>query len=139
MLSLLASPSPHRSLSRHHPAVSAVIVCPHGIPYTIRYSLSPSLSLCNFQGQALPASLPSPHDNLKGPPPSVSKNCVLDVRIKILNSLGDKPKLHQLKFLKAGGEKLLIIQKVAVNWEDLALFLEFDYDVIKMIREDTNK
>ena len=55
----------------------------------------------------------------------------------MLNSLGDEPKLHQLKHLKVGGEKLQIIQKVAVLWEDLALLLEFDYGVIKIIREDT--
>ena len=30
----------------------------------------------------------------------------------------------------------MIVQKVATRWEDLALFLDFNYDVIKIIRDD---
>ena len=30
----------------------------------------------------------------------------------------------------------MVIQKVASRWEDLALFLDFDYSLIKIIRED---
>ncbi len=48
----------------------------------------------------------------------------------------DKPKLHQLRLLRVGGEKVLIIQKVAVHWVGLALLLKFDYSVIKIIREN---
>ncbi len=48
----------------------------------------------------------------------------------------DRPELHQLRLLRVGDEKVLIIREVGYCWEELALVLEFDYSVIKFIRHD---
>ncbi len=50
--------------------------------------------------------------------------------------VGAKPKLHQLDRLKVGDKHKKIIEKVGVNWERLALRLEFDHCVIATIKEN---
>ena len=47
---------------------------------------------------------------------------------------GDKPKLYQLDLLK----DKRIIQEVGVDWEKLASRLQFDYKVIRTIKEDNS-
>ena len=41
-----------------------------------------------------------------------------------------------MKVLAVGGEKVRVVQEVAVHWKDLAMALRFDYSLIKIIRED---
>ena len=52
--------------------------------------------------------------------------------------VGAKPKPHQLYLLKVGGRQKRIMLEVAADWEGLALLLEFDYSVIKLIRENNS-
>ena len=47
------------------------------------------------------------------------------------------PKPHQLILLKVGNKcKKNIIAEIGVDWENLALLLEFDNSVIRIIREN---
>ncbi len=51
--------------------------------------------------------------------------------------VGAKPKPHQLCVLKgSGGKQKRIMVAVAAKWEELAMLLEFDYCVVKVIREN---
>ena len=51
--------------------------------------------------------------------------------------VGASPKLHQLVYLKVGDQPhQKIIEKVGVQWEDLAYRLEFDRSVVATIKEN---
>ena len=51
---------------------------------------------------------------------------------------GDKPKLHQLAFLKVGSKQKRIIPELGVDWEKLAYRLEFDHNVIETIKDNNS-
>ena len=45
--------------------------------------------------------------------------------------------MYQSELLKVGGQRLRIIQKVAAVWDVLAGVLEFDDEIVEIIRRDT--
>ena len=52
--------------------------------------------------------------------------------------LGSKPKLHQLSLLKVNDKQKRIIPEIGVDWEKLALRLEFDHPVIETIKDNNS-
>ena len=52
--------------------------------------------------------------------------------------VGDKPILHQLSLLKIGNKHKRIISEVGVDWETLALILEFDHCVIETVKDNNS-
>ena len=53
--------------------------------------------------------------------------------------VGAKPQLHQLLMLKGSeGKHKRIMQEVGAKWEELAILLEFEYCVIKLIKSDNS-
>ena len=50
----------------------------------------------------------------------------------------DKPKLHQLNCLKVGSKQLKLVQRIGVDWKQLGLALEFDYDLIEIIERNSH-
>ena len=56
----------------------------------------------------------------------------------IVQCAGAKPQLHQLDLLKVLDKKKRIILEVGVDWEKLALRLEFDHNVIRTVKENNS-
>ena len=51
--------------------------------------------------------------------------------------IGDQPKLHELQLLEGvDGRKVRVIERVAPDWKDLAIALDFDQYRIKTMEKD---
>ena len=58
--------------------------------------------------------------------------------IGIEDVLHYQPQEHQLDLIEGNGKEVRVIKKVASRWEDVAVRLHFDLDVIKCINRDNN-
>ena len=56
----------------------------------------------------------------------------------VIYTIADKPFLHQLKLLKAGWERLSVVEQVAANWKTLGLALHFEHSVLETIDRDVH-
>ena len=49
---------------------------------------------------------------------------------------GDRPKMWQLqKFVGVSGRVFKVVEKVSADWEELALALRFDHEIIRAVKQ----